>query len=177
MPEIERAERAMSLKRRMKRAVEKEFERGELAFANGYEITYLPIRDEWYSRLPAGAKAAIPRLHAAIQEDVPSEATMRELERLVEQHPSAARALLGPRLELRALYPGRKRYHVSEFAAYYGLVAQYEISCGNPARAQSILDLLLEAAPDAPATRRLADMLELPVVLGRLAGLGRLLGR
>jgi tetratricopeptide (TPR) repeat protein len=220
----------MSLKRRMKRAAEKGLERGDLAFVNGYEITYRPTRDDWYSRLPADAKATIPRLHAAIQEDEPSDATLRELEALVEKHPYApvfynyltvvysrrdmqaevertidsvlerfpdyifarlnraeklmtagdsdgALALLGPQLELRGLYPGRKRYHVSEFASYYCMVARYELKRGNRDRAESILDLLWEAAPDDRATVALAEILELPVVTERLAHLRRLLGR
>ncbi|HST58532.1 MAG TPA: hypothetical protein VLK84_07590 [Longimicrobium sp.] len=210
----------------MKRAVEKGFERGELAFVNGYEITYRPTRDEWYSRLPADAKASIPRLHAAIQEDEPSDATLRELEGLVEKHPYApvfynyltvvysrrgrheqaertidrvlerfpdyifarlnraeklliagdadgALALLGPQLELRGLYPGRKRYHVSEFASYYCTVAHYELKGGNRDRAESILDLLWEAAPHDRATLALAKMLGIPALPERLA---RLLG-
>lgn len=218
----------MSLKRRMKRAAEKGLERGDLAFVNGYEITYLPTRDDWYARLPQEARAGIARLHGAIQEEELTDETLHELERLVEKYPYApvfynyltvvyarrgmhdeaerttdevlrrfpdylfARlnraekllgegdldgvlAILGPGLELRGLYPRRRRYHVSEFASYHSIVARYELLRGNRARALAIFALLADVAPDSPTTHQLADRLETRAAGARLAHVSRML--
>jgi hypothetical protein len=81
----------MSLKRRMQRAVE--LGRGgpppsppPPRRVYGHEIVYTPIREEWYDTLRPAARAAIPRLHGAIQ-DRPSAADVAELEGLVERYP------------------------------------------------------------------------------------------
>lgn len=76
----------MSLKRRMRRAAE--LGRGgppPPRRAYGHEIVYTPIREAWYETLRPAARAAIPRLHAAIQDR--SEYVVAELEELVERYP------------------------------------------------------------------------------------------
>jgi tetratricopeptide (TPR) repeat protein len=86
-------------------------------------------------------------------------------------------ALLGPRLELRELYPGRRRSHVSEFTGYYAVVGRYELVHGSLARAEAVLDLLSDVAPDAPATIQLAEWLAIPRLADRLVNAARLLKR
>jgi tetratricopeptide (TPR) repeat protein len=212
----------MSLKRRMKRALERRPHRMGVAFVEGYEISYKPIHPAWFSRLPASAREAIGRLNPAVREGELDDAMIRELEGLVETYPFApvfynyltiayshrgmhdladqtidkilqrmpdylfARlnraehliqagndeellTLLGPTLKLRDLYPGRKRFHASEFAGFYGVVGLYELQRGNRARAIEILDLLDEVAPEENATQVLAGEIERPRFLDRLA--------
>jgi hypothetical protein len=79
----------MSLKRRMQRAVEKRLERGEIALANGYEVSYKPVHPAWYSRLPPEGREAIGRMNPAMNQDEPDDAAIRELEHLVETYPFA----------------------------------------------------------------------------------------
>jgi hypothetical protein len=212
----------MSLKRRMKRAVEKRLDRGEIALVNGYEVSYKPVHPAWYSRLPSAGREAIVRLNAAVNQDEPDDATLQELEHLIETYPFApvfynylaiaysrrgmheladqtidrvlqrvpdylfARlnraenllwsgddaqvlSLLGPTLELRDLCPGRTRYHVSEFAGYYAVVGMFESRRGNLSRAAGILAMLQAVAPGERATDALADELQSPRLLRRLA--------
>jgi tetratricopeptide (TPR) repeat protein len=220
----------MSLKRRMKRALERRADRVGVAFVEGYEITYKPIHPAWFSRLPASAREAIGRLNPAVREGEPDDAMIRELEGLVEAYPFAPvfynyltiayshrgmheradqtidkvlqripdylfarlnraehliragndeefRTLLGPSLKLRDLYPGRKRFHVSEFAGFYGVVGLYELQRGNRGRAVEILNLLDEVAPEENATRILAGEMERPRFLDRLARFVRTMDR
>jgi hypothetical protein len=215
----------MSLKRRMKRAVEKRLGRGEVAFANGYEVSYKPVHPAWYSRLPPAGREAIVRMNAAVNQDEPADATIRELEHLIETYSFApvfynylviaysrrrmhdladqtidavlqrvpdylfARlnraehllwsgsdaeilSLLGPTLELRDLCPGRTRYHVSEFAGYYAVVGLFEARRGNRLRASAILAMLEAVAPDEKGTWALADEMQSPRLLRRLARCG-----
>jgi tetratricopeptide (TPR) repeat protein len=212
----------MSLKRRMKRAVEKRLNRGEIALANGDEVSYKPVHPTWYSRLPPAGREAIVRLNAAVNQDEPADATLQELEHLIETYPFApvfynylaiaysrrgmheladrtidrvlqrvpdylfARlnraehllwsgddaqilSLLGPTLELRDLCPGRTRYHVSEFAGYYAVVAIFESRRGNLSRDAAILAMLQAVAPGERSTDALADELQSPRLLRRLA--------
>lgn len=79
------------------------------------------------------------------------------------------RALLGPTLELADLYPDRKRFHVSEFAGFYGVVGLMELRSGNRHRAAEILDLLQAVAPEEHATLALAGEFERPQLLKRVA--------
>lgn len=212
----------MSLKRRMKRAVEKRLDRGEVVLANGYEVSYKPVYSAWYSRLPPAGREAIGRMNAVVSQDELDDPTIRELQHLIETYPFApvfynylaiaysrrgmheladqtvdrvlqrvpdylfARlnraehllwdgddaeilSLLGPTLELRDLFPGRTRYHVSEFAGYYGVVGLFELRRGNRSRAAVILAMLQAVAPGENATYALADEMQSPRLLRRLA--------
>jgi hypothetical protein len=76
----------MSLSRRFKRV---HIHRTS-AVIDGCAITYAPIHDPWFSRLPPSAKAAMPRIHQVMNGDPePGDDTVRELERLIASHPDA----------------------------------------------------------------------------------------
>jgi hypothetical protein len=219
----------MSLKRRMKRTVDKEFDRGRLVVVNGYEVTFAPTREEWYHRLPPDGKAAIVRLHGRIIRNDVGPDFVREAEGLVEAYPYApvfynylalaygsngqgertnqvirdalarfpgylfarvnhaeravndgdlelAEEMLGPEMELRTLYPGRKRFHVSEFTGYYSTVGRYKLARGDRAGALAILAMLAEVAPDESATTVLAEEVERDRALAGLRRVARSLG-
>jgi hypothetical protein len=129
----------MSLKRRMKRAVEL----GRTGsppprLAYGHEIVYTPIREAWHDALPPAAKAAIPRLHHVIieqREDLRS--AVAELEALVERHPHApvfynflhiAYGRTGQDEKRRALI-ARCRATLPDYL--FGMIAQAELLLGD----------------------------------------------
>lgn len=200
----------------MMRAAEKQIDRGDLTVAKGYEISFAPMREEWYYRLLPSGRAAIPRLRQQLlDEELSEEATeemIREIQGLAEKYPDApvffnfllnayskagrhdeadrtsleilerfptylfarlnraemalhqgnldiVEEMLGPRMELRALYPDRKRFHSSEFAGYYSVVGLYRLARGDRTAAEDIMMLLDRVVPDDPVTRSLAAAL------------------
>ena len=59
------------------------------------------------------------------------------------------------KFDLRLLYPKRKRFHVTEFAGFMGVIGRYFLETGNRALAEKIYDVLVQVAPEQPLTRRL----------------------
>ena len=57
--------------------------------------------------------------------------------------------------DLNALYPQRKRFHLSEVANFMGIVGLYFLAIGNRELAEHYDSLLQQIAPDFPLTRRL----------------------
>jgi len=57
--------------------------------------------------------------------------------------------------DLQALYPQRKRFHLSEVANFMGLVGLYFLAIGNREAAEQYDKLLKQIAPDFPLTQRL----------------------
>jgi tetratricopeptide (TPR) repeat protein len=57
--------------------------------------------------------------------------------------------------DLHALYPRRKRFHLSEVANFMGIVGLYFLAIGNRELAEHHDSLLQQIAPDFPLTRRL----------------------
>jgi len=76
--------------------------------------------------------------------------------------------------DLHALYPQRKRFHLSEVANFMGLVGLYFVAIGNREAAERYDELLTHIAPDFPLTKRLHKKL-FPSLLRRM--LLRLIGR
>lgn len=73
-----------------------------------------------------------------------------------------AREALGPALDLRALYPHRKRFHVSEFAGFTYAVGLYHLKAGDRAAAERAYERLRAVAPDNPGTSALHARLYAP---------------
>ena len=67
--------------------------------------------------------------------------------------------VLGDRFDLRALHPHRRRFHVSEYVAFYAAVTEYFYAIGDLDRARSYYRMLSDMAPDDPETRRLRSIL------------------
>ena len=65
------------------------------------------------------------------------------------------RQVLGEALSLQALYPDRKRFHVSEFTGFTYAVGLYHLKSGDRDAAKSCLDLLRLVDPEAPPTKEL----------------------
>jgi hypothetical protein len=84
--------------------------------------------------------------------------------------------LLGPGLELRELYPARRRYHVSEFAGYYAVVGLYRLERGDRAGAAAITGMLNEVAPDENATEVLVKQMKLAGFETKMQHLARMVG-
>ena len=82
--------------------------------------------------------------------------------------------ILDHKFDLKLLYPRRKRFHISEFASFAGLVGIYFLETGDRDLATVYYDLLKQIAPDFPLTSRLRRKLH-PGPLRRL--LKRLVGR
>ena len=57
--------------------------------------------------------------------------------------------------DLHALYPQRKRFHLSEVANFMGIVGLYFLAIGQRELAEHYENLLQQVAPDFPLTRRL----------------------
>jgi tetratricopeptide (TPR) repeat protein len=71
------------------------------------------------------------------------------------------------KFDLKLLYPKRKRFHISEFANFTGLVGIYFYETGDRDLAATYYDLLRQIAPGYPLTKRLRRKLH-PGPLRRL---------
>jgi hypothetical protein len=74
---------------------------------------------------------------------------------LDDEEYEAFRELWGGRFDLRELYPDRTRFHVSEFAGFYGIIGIYHHETGNDAEAHRLSRMLMDVAPDEAATKAL----------------------
>ncbi|HEX6039206.1 hypothetical protein [Longimicrobium sp.] len=72
---------------------------------------------------------------------------------------AGAREALGASFDIRALLGGRRRVHVSEFAAYFYVVGLYHLETGDMEAAEGVYDLLAEGAPDETGTDELRRLL------------------
>ena len=66
-----------------------------------------------------------------------------------------ARALLGPSLRLRDLYPQVAMFHMSEVKAYYHAVGMYHLEAGNHQDCLAILAALQQLLPDSAEVKSL----------------------
>lgn len=91
--------------------------------------------------------------------------------RIREGDVEGALEALDGRLELRDLYPGRTRFHVSEVVGFTYVVGLYHLETGNRDAARACHEWLLLVAPDDPATaslhRRLHPIRTLFGAIGR----------
>ncbi len=69
-----------------------------------------------------------------------------------------AQEILKHRFELSLLYPDRKIFHISEFAAFYEMIVRYHIACGRPEAALSALNIFEKIDPDHPALESLQQI-------------------
>lgn len=127
------------------------------------------------------------------------ERAYREIEEAVRRHPDylfarlnhaelcisrgdlakAAELLGGPARDLRALYPHRERFHISEYVAFTYTVGRYHLEAGDRAAAERAYERLVAVAPDERSTMRLHELLyhrptsSVRGLLGRLLSRGR----
>jgi tetratricopeptide (TPR) repeat protein len=71
------------------------------------------------------------------------------------------------KFDLKLLYPSRKRFHISEFASFAGLVGIYFFETGDRELAATFYGVLKQIAPGYPLTKRLRRKLH-PGPLRRL---------
>jgi tetratricopeptide (TPR) repeat protein len=69
--------------------------------------------------------------------------------------------------DLKALYPNRKRFHISEFANFMGIIGFYFAKTDQREMAERYNEMLQETAPDFPMAKRLNRELN-PGILTRL---------
>ncbi len=62
--------------------------------------------------------------------------------------------LLNHAFDIGLFYPERKRFHITEYTAFMGIVGIYHIGVGNLEVAEKVLEALKQVAPDSPITRR-----------------------
>jgi tetratricopeptide (TPR) repeat protein len=63
--------------------------------------------------------------------------------------------LLGEALELKALYPRKHQFHISEVISFYKVVFKYHIETGNLEKAEECLHILRQVAPRHTTTQKL----------------------
>lgn len=117
-------------------------------FYNFLNVAYsLAHEDEKRRTLVARCRAALPDYLFG---------TIAQAQLLLEDEDyDAFPALWGGRFDLRELYPDRKRFHVSEFAGFYGIVGIYHHETGNDAEARRLCKMLMDVAPQEAATQAL----------------------
>lgn len=70
--------------------------------------------------------------------------------RLHQGHFEEIPSILGPQLDLKALYPTRKIFHVTEITGFMGVLCAYYCCLGHRDSAKQLYDGILELAPDSP---------------------------
>jgi predicted Zn-dependent protease len=71
----------------------------------------------------------------------------------------AVPAIFDQHFDLKRLYPHRRQYHISEFAAFMAVAAEYHIATGNLSAAQGCFKTLSLMAPEHELTKRLSALL------------------
>ena len=79
---------------------------------------------------------------------------------LINNEPDEALKILGEQFDLRALYPGKEMFQVSEIMAYYKVVIHYLIDINNAEGANKFLELMEEVAPDHFETDDARELIE-----------------
>lgn len=92
---------------------------------------------------------------------------------LMEGRVDEATTLLGGKLHIRLMYPHRRCFHVSEFSAYTGTVAEYLFWTGKVDVALTHLRMLEEINPDHPITRHVQRLLRGGAIFKSPAGVIR----
>ncbi|HPD32553.1 MAG TPA: hypothetical protein PLL20_21380 [Phycisphaerae bacterium] len=109
------------------------------------------MAEEAYSRFPNYLFAMINYAHALLR---------RWHIRRVEQ-------ILDNRFSIHLWITDRKRYHVSEYVAFNGLMARYFSAIGEDEIAERYYKMLLEVAPDHPGTKTIDRVIH-PTPMGSL---------
>jgi tetratricopeptide (TPR) repeat protein len=99
------------------------------------------------------------------------------VECLQQDKPERIPEIFDDKLDLRLLYPERKRFHVSEVMGFYTVLAWYLITQGDRVQAERYYQLLREIDPDHRNTHMIAHMLYPPELMSRLRDLLRRAGR
>jgi hypothetical protein len=99
-------------------------------------------------------RALITRCRAALPDYLFGRIAQAEL-LLDDEDYEAFPEVWGGRFDLRALYPARTRFHVSEFAGFYSIIGIYHHETGNDAEARRLSQMLRDVAPNEAATKSL----------------------
>ena len=67
--------------------------------------------------------------------------------------------ILGEAMEIKALYPDRDIFHLSEVTGFYTLAIRYYVALGNQELAENRLEILQELAPNHPDTEQAENYL------------------
>ncbi len=67
--------------------------------------------------------------------------------------------ILGEELELQALYPERKLFHVSEIASFFEIVIRYFAGIGEIEEAEKRFEILIDLYPDYPNVENIEQLL------------------
>lgn len=118
------------------------------------------ILDETRARFPDylfGMLNMIERsLHEGCPEDVPE--------------------ILNGHFSLHKLYPGQRRFHVSEYLAFHGTLAWYFHEISEEKLARTYLGIMEETGPDFPITQAIRQIISRPSLQQMMRGMTTLLG-
>lgn len=67
--------------------------------------------------------------------------------------------IFGDNFDLKLLYPHRNKFHISEFIGFSAVMIEYFIRIGDLEQAEIRYQMLEQIAPDAPATKKLGQLL------------------
>lgn len=68
-------------------------------------------------------------------------------------------AVLNHKRGLHQIYPRRRRFHITEWIAFHGMMGEYLLLTGEKQAAERYHKMMRDVAPDHPETRRLAFLL------------------
>lgn len=90
-------------------------------------------------------------------------------------HPEKVPQILNHKFDLALLYPSRRRFHVTEFVAFTGLLATYFTCIGEMDIADRHLKLLKDIAPDHPSIPQIEAAMDRSILERLINGIGSLL--
>lgn len=85
---------------------------------------------------------------------------------LSEGNPEKVAKIFEHKYDLKALYPNRKRFHITEVAGFMGVIGLYFLAIGERETAEKYDEILQEIAPDLQFPRELHRRLH-PTLLQR----------
>src|SRR5688572_26106345 len=81
-----------------------------------------------------------------------------------------AAAVLDNKFDLKAMYPHRSVFHISEYLGLSALAVQYMMRTGNRQAAERLYEIMSQIAPDHPLTKKVENVIMGSVLLRAIEG-------
>ena len=85
-----------------------------------------------------------------------------------------AAAVLDNKFDLKAMYPHRSVFHISEYLGLSALAVQYMMRTGNRQAAERLYEIMSQIAPDHPLTKKVKNVIMGSVLLRAIERLAKL---